>query len=109
MTNKVMWKGSAQGRMYTIGKNTIPAGDFLSRESDNNEKTSRDDRDHFFYFRWLSIDNEKRGGDETSPNRPCYYVETGEKYWRCARVILVTSFLIQHKGWTSLRGYRCIV
>ena len=79
MTNKVIWKGSAQGRMYTIDKNTIPAGDFLSRESDNNEKTSLDDRDHFFYFRWLSIDNEKRGGDETSPNRPCHYVETD---WR---------------------------
>lgn len=98
MTNKVMWKGSAQGRKYTIGKDTIPAGDFLSRESDNNEETSRDDRDHFF-----SVDCQltMKSAEVTKPHRTGHAIMwklTGEKYWKCARVILVTFFLIQHKG-----------
>ena len=73
--------------MYTIGKKkTIPAGDFLSPGSLPTTTT--------ITFRQQLIDNEKREGDETTPNQPSHYVQTGEKYWECARVILVTFILI---------------
>ena len=52
---------------------------------------------------FISVDCQltMKSAEVTKPHRTGHAIMwklTGEKYWKCARVILVTFFLIQHKG-----------